>query len=259
MPRIALGDTTLNYVAMGDGPEWLVLLHEIGGTLETWSAVMPTLARRFRVIAYDQRGAGSSDRIVPPFSVETHVEDLRRLLQALGAIGPVHLAGVAIGCAIALRYVERFPQDVRSLVLACPAPSVSEDRRRYLDRRAGLVEREGMGAVAESTLANSYPPEAIRDRAVYDAYRARFLANDPKSYAALNRAFADFDAATALAQITCPVLVLAGEHDKLRPPDFVRDFAARILGARCTLIPSGHIMPVQAPDAMLAAMDEFYR
>ncbi len=97
-----------------------------------------------------------------------------------------------------------------------------------------------------------------RDPAAFAAYKARWLANDPKSYAAINRAFAHFDTTPDLPNVKCPTLVLAGTHDRLRPPDFVRGFTAAIPGAQYTEIDSGHIMPVQAPEAMFVAMLAFY-
>lgn len=258
MPRLTLSSVTLNYEVAGSGPEWLVLLHEIGGTLESWRAVISGLAQRYRVLAYDQRGCGQSDRIVGPFSLDTQIDDLHEVLGALGAPMPCHVAGVALGAALAVRYAARHPRNVRSLVLACPAPGVSADRIRYLEERAAAVERDGMAATVENSLSNSYPLEVIRDRAIYEAYRARFLANDPKSYAAINRAFAQFDVTGELGAMRCPALVLGGQHDRLRPPAFARGVADRIPGVHYAVIDSGHVMPVQAPQAMLAAMRAFY-
>lgn len=258
MTRISIGPANLNYEVAGDGEQWLVLLHEIGGTLQSWSAVAPELSRRFRVLRYDQRGAGNSDKIRGDFSIETHIDDLHALLAALRARGPYHLAGGAIGSAIAVRYAARFPESVHTLVLACPAMGVSAERRQYLHARAAKVEAEGIGAVVDSSLANSYPPQLRRDAKVFADYRACFLANDAASYAAINRAFAKFDAGDDLAAIRCPTLVLAGAHDLLRPPQAVRDTAARIAGARHAVLDSGHIMPVQAPQDLLAAMNAFY-
>ncbi len=255
MPRISIGDVSLNYELSGAG-EWLVLIHEIGGTLHTWSVVAQALSPRFRVLRYDQRGAGGSDPIRGAFSIDTHVVDLRELLDELGPGQPVHLVGVAIGSAIALRCATRFPLDVKSLVLACPALTVNADRKDYLQKRAAQVEREGMGATVDSTLDNSYPA-AFRN-ADYDAYRARFLQNDPQSYAAINRAFMSFDACSDCAQVKCPALVLAGKQDKLRPPDAVKKVAAQISDARYAEIDSGHIMPMQAAGEMVAAMSQFY-
>ena len=257
MQVVELGPATINYELSGEGP-LVVLLHEIGGTLETWAPVADALAPRFCTLRYDQRGAGRSSRIASVFSLDTQVDDIGRLLDALGLREPCHIAGVAIGAAFAIRFVVRNPARVRSLVLACPAPGVDAARIDYLKARADAVERDGMTATVENSLANSYPPQVRRDPAVFAAYRERFLANDQKSYAAINRAFADFDVTPDLGAIKCPTLVLAGSHDKLRPPAFVRGVASRTPAARYAEIDSGHIMPLQAPQALAAAMTNFY-
>jgi 3-oxoadipate enol-lactonase len=257
MPVVELGPATINYRLSGEGP-LVVLLHEIGGTLETWTPVADALAPRFRTLRYDQRGAGRSSRIAGDFSLDTQVDDIGRLLDALDLREPCHVAGVAIGAAFAIRFAVRNPGRVKSLVLSCPAPGVDAARVDYLKTRADAVEREGMTATVENSLANSYPPEVRRVPAVFSAYRERFLANDPKSYAAINRAFASFDVMPDLGAIKCPTLVLAGTHDRLRPPAFVRDIAERIPGARFAEIDSGHVMPVQAPQVLAAAMANFY-
>jgi 3-oxoadipate enol-lactonase len=252
---IDIGGARIGYDDEGQGP-CLVLLHEIGGTRETWAAVARALAGRFRVIRYDQRGVGESSSIAGVFRMETAVDDLGALIVTLG-VGACHLAGVALGAALAVRFASRNPGQVKSLVLACPAPGVDTDRVKYLEARAAQVEREGMAATVENSLANSYPPE-LREPAIFAAYRERFLANDPRSYAAINRAFPAFDISADLRTIECPALVLAGTLDKLRPPDFVRGVAAQIPHAHYAEIRSGHIMPLQAPQAMLAAMAAFY-
>jgi 3-oxoadipate enol-lactonase len=253
-----LGTARINYRLSGVAGPYLVLLHEIGGTLETWSAVAPAFERRYGVLRYDQRGAGQSSRIDGAFSIQTQVDDLRGLLDHLGMRGACHIAGVAIGAALAVRFARLYPLRVRSLVLACPAPGVDATRIGYLEQRAAAVERDGMAAVAEASLAKSYPPEVRRDPATFDVYRTRFLANDPTSYAAINRAFAQFDTLPDLPAIDCPALVLAGSYDRLRPPAFVRGVAERIRNARYAEVESGHVMPVQAPEALIVAMAAFY-
>ena len=201
MPTFSAADAALNYRLEGSGSDFLILVHEIGGSLETWSATVPALAQQFRVLRYDQRGAGNSARIAGAFRIETQVDDLRALIEGMAGQA-CHVAGVAIGAALAARLAARQPRLVKSLVLACPAPSVSAARVAYLQKRAGEVERSGMAATAEESLANSYPA-AFRDD-VFAAYRKRFLANDPQSYAAINRAFAEFDATPDLPNIKCP-------------------------------------------------------
>jgi 3-oxoadipate enol-lactonase len=257
MPVAQLGTAAIHYEVAGEGP-LIVLLHEIGGTLDTWTDVATALAPQFRTLRYDQRGAGKSSRIEGAFSLDTQVDDIGALLDSLDQRGPCHVAGVALGAAFAVRFAALHPQRVKSLVLACPAPGVDAARVDYLKARADAVERDGMASTVVSSLGNSYPAEERRDPAVFEAYRERFLANDPKSYAAINRAFADFDVTPDLPNIKCPALVLAGTHDKLRSPAFVRGVAEKIPGAHYAELASGHIMPVQAPQPLVAAMTNFY-
>jgi 3-oxoadipate enol-lactonase len=216
------------------------------------------MSSRFSVVCFDQRGAGHSTPIRGPFRLEQWVDDLGALIDALSLDGPVHLAGVALGSAIAVRFTALRPERVASLVLCCPALNVSHERKAYLTRRAALVETEGMSAIVDDTLAKSFPPVLNFDRARFEAYRARYLETDPASYAAINRAFVTFDVRPDLKSVRCPALVLGGIHDLLRPPAEVSDAAAGIRGAKCTFLPSGHIMPYQTPDALAREMNAFY-
>lgn len=254
---VTIGAARLRYHIAGQGPDWLVLLHELGGSLDSWSPVVPELARRFRVLRYDMRGAGRSSPLRGDFSIDTLVSDVGALMDHVG-IASCHLAGTAIGSGIAIRFAAAHPERVTSLVLASPVMGVVPHRKVYLRERAALVVSEGMAAVTDDSLSKSYPPVVIRDRAAYDAYRARFLANDSESYAALNRAFIDFDAVSDLAKLICPVLVIAGQHDGLRTPEEAGRVAAQIKDARLVVIDAGHITPVQAPDEMTREMMKFY-
>ena len=242
----------------GQGPQSLILLHELGGSLETWSDITPALNKRFRVLAYDQRGSGQSQKVRGDFSIDDHLRDLAGLLDAAGIAGAVHLAGVALGAGMAAAFAARRPDKVASIVLANPATAIPAGRRDYLHQRAAAVLAGGMAAVIDDTLDRSYPPDIRGDGIVFAAYRQRFLRNDPQSYAALSLALAGFDATQDLPRVACPALVLGGKHDKLRPPQEVERVAARIPGARYALIDCGHIMPVQAPAEMSRAMLSFY-
>ena len=258
MEFLTIGSSRFHVAISGQRSPWLVLLHELGGSLETWSNVAPELAKRFRVLAYDQRGSGQSQKLRGDFSIDDHLRGLSGLLDAAGIAGAVHLAGVALGAGIAARFAARWPDKVASIVLANPATTIPAARRDYLHKRAAAVLARGMQAVVDDTLDRSYPPEIRSDGVAYAVYRERFLRNDPQSYAALNLALAGFDASQDLPRVACPALVLGGRHDKLRPPPEVERVAAQIPRARYALIVSGHIMPVQAPNEMLHAMFSFY-
>jgi 3-oxoadipate enol-lactonase len=258
MEFLTIGSSRFRVAISGQQSQWLVLLHELGGSLETWSSITPVLNTRFRVLAYDQRGSGQSQQVRGDFSIDDHLQDLAGLLDEAGIADTVHLAGVALGAGMAARFAARWPDKVASIVLANPATAIPAARRDYLHKRAASVLAGGMQAVIDDTLDRSYPPEIRGDCVAYAAYRQRFLRNDPQSYAALNLALAGFDATQDLPRVACPALVLGGTHDRLRPPAEVERVAARIPSAHYALIDCGHIMPVQAPAEMLHAMFSFY-
>lgn len=257
MPRASLQDADIRYEVAGQGPE-LVLLHELGGTLQSFDTLVPLLARRFRVLRYDQRGAGDSRARRGGMTIEDHAADLAQLLAAVGFARPCCIAGVAAGAAIAVAFASRSRADVAALALCAPALSVSPERRAYLIARSDEVRRNGMAAIVESTLARSYPDALRTDRDTYEAYRSRFLANDSLSYAEANMALATTPVADTLPSLTMPCLVLGGRHDLLRPPAEVEATARAIPDATFATIDSGHLMPVQAPQAMAEHLLRFF-
>src|SRR4249920_3796976 len=101
MNFIEANGISLRYAVEGAGNP-IVLIHEMGGTMESWSLVAQILAARRRVVRYDTRGAGFSEKIRGPLTIDTMTDDLIALLDALGITGKVALAGTAVGGAIAL-------------------------------------------------------------------------------------------------------------------------------------------------------------
>ncbi len=241
----------------GQGPA-ILLLHELGGGLESWDGVVDHLPPGRAVLRPDLRGAGGSEKPRQPFSIEDQAADVLALAEALALPAPWHVAGVAAGAAVALALAARAPAQVARLALCCPATSVDPARVDYLIQRADRAAAEGMAAVAEASLAASWPPEVTAPAADRAAYVARFLGNDPVGYGLANRALAAARLDAAIAGVAVPCLVLAGQHDRLRPPAQVQALAARIAGADFAVLDSGHLMPSQAPAALGRRLAAFF-
>lgn len=248
----------LRYDLSGEGAETLVLVHEMGGSIESWDHVIPTLRRSFRVLRFDMRGAGLSEKPRGSIPVDTMAGDIEGLLDGLGIGGKVAIMGAALGCAPVLRFASTRPDRVSRLVLCNIATWVDPDRRAMIETRADEAERLGMRAISVGSLGNSYP-QHLRDAAPerYRQYRARWIGNDPHGFAAINRMLRDMDMSEDYARIACPTLVVAGIHDKLRPPAVVEPYAKRIPGARFVAVDSGHFMAVQTPELMLETVLPF--
>ncbi|WP_233553259.1 alpha/beta fold hydrolase [Teichococcus wenyumeiae] len=245
---------SLRYALEGEGPV-LVLVHEIGGSLESWDGVVPELARRFRVLRYDQRGAGGSEKPRQPFGLKTLVEDLDALLAALSLPAPFHLVGAAMGAAQAVMLAARRPRQVASLALLNPALEVDPARAGLMRERARRTEEQGLRATLAMTLDRSWPPDGSEARA---RYRGRYLANDPYGFARQNEALLDVAVEGLLGGLTCPVLLLAGTRDAVRPPQLVRRAAQLIPGSRLVEADAAHFTAAEAPAALLRHLRPFH-
>lgn len=227
----------------------LVLLHEMGGTLETWDLTLPLLSERHQVLAYDWRGFGHSEKVKGSVELDDHVSDLEALLEARGISGQVILAGVAVGAAIASGFAARNPERVAGLVQISPALDVARADRAARLASIAVFRDQGMRAAVEASLAGGYP-DRFRNKSDgrFEQFRARWLANDPESFAATYQMLVDLDIDPILDLLRCPVLLIAGEYDPVRSPDYVQTVADRIPSARMVVVPGGHHMPHQIPD-----------
>jgi 3-oxoadipate enol-lactonase len=257
MNWIEVNGTSLRYDVTGDGPATLVLVHEMGGTLDSWDEVLPALNNSRCVVRYDTRGAGLSEKIKGAVTWDQMAGDIAALLDALGITGRVALAGIAVGAAIAVHFAVRYPDRTAALVLHGPAVGVGEDRKQATLDRAAAVEKGGMRAVVETSLANSYPPVVRHNPETFAAFRARWLGNDPESFAAINRMLAAENIEHELAKIDCPTLLTAGRHDGLRPSSIIEPMARKVPGAQFLELNSGHFASVQTPGLVAQAIHYF--
>lgn len=257
MSFIEVNGAGLRYDLSGSGERTIVLIHEMGGALESWDDVAPRLAARGRVLRYDTRGAGLSQKARGTLAIDTMADDLAALLDALQVAGKVAVTGIAVGGAIALHAAVRLRQRVSAAIVTSPAIGIAAERRAAVLARVATIEREGMQSAVEDSMANGYPPELRRDPARFAAFRARWLGNDPASYAAIYRMLAGMDLSAEIATITCPVLVVGGSLDRVRPPALAEPVAKLIPGARYQAIESGHYMAVQTPELLASTIARF--
>src|SRR3569623_3574478 len=155
MNFIEANGVSLRYVVEGTGKP-IVLIHEMGGTIESWGLLAPLLAAQRRVVRYDTRGAGFSEKARTPLAIDTMTADLIALLDKLGIKEKVALAGAAVGGAIALHTAYKHPDRVAAAIVRSPAISLPPDAKEATRGRVDTLEREGMRSAIDATAANSY-------------------------------------------------------------------------------------------------------
>jgi len=208
------------------------------------------VAERRRLIRYDGRGSGLSDRNVADYSLEAHVLDLQAVVERLGVqrlvlIGPVGAAPVAIA------YAARHPEAVSQLVLWCPwAWGARAQAFRALREGDWELYTE---ALAHVLLGGSTGEEAHRFAAFMRECATAETAR------AIYSALAESDVATVLSQVTSPTLILQ-RREVLAVPgvEVAKGLASGIPDARLALLEGASLAPwIGDEEAVLSAIDEF--
>lgn len=252
-----LPDVSLRFRDEGphDAPV-ILLLHEMGMTLESWDAIVPDLAKDHRVIRYDLRGFGLSEKIGGAVTMRQEVADLSALLDMLEVKKPVTLIGGAVGGAIALAFAADHADRIAGVMAISPATGIAPEQRDSVLASAARIERTGIRALL-SDMTDVYP-DAIRNNPQRLArFRALQLSSDPTSMAATLRMIATTDYGNLLPHIHCPVMIVGAEFYPARPVASMKALAATIAGAQFRSLATGHFMALQSPELLLPLIRDF--
>jgi pimeloyl-ACP methyl ester carboxylesterase len=201
------------YDHVGHGPD-LVLLHSVGlSTRDGWRNQVEALAQRFRVLAFDFRGLGQSERGTEPLGVATFAADLEALLQSL-KITRAALMGVSLGGFVAQAFALRRPEMVSALVLVSTTCRIFAGNAARRTERNQHIRASGMASAADHQIDSHFPPAFTAAHPDLMAwYKKHYLANDPVSYIAIMDDLGRFDTRDRLKDIRCPTLIIAGDQD----------------------------------------------
>lgn len=257
MDWIEVNGVSLRYAHRPGPGRRLVLIHEMGGSIESWDGVIANLPVDTNVLCYDIRGAGLSEKMHKFCDIDTHVDDLHALLNAVGYGGPLVLAGIAVGAAVAIRYAARFNGQVSHLLAMAPACGVAATNRDATRQRAKQIVAEGMRGDAAALLDRAFPEVLRTDPTAFATYRCRWLATDSRSLGALYRMLADLDLTADLPRMPLRCVFIAGIHDPLRPPAEIDRLAALAPQIESLHVASGHFMAINSPKLVATLLDRY--
>ncbi len=240
-------ETTL-FDSGGDGPV-LVLVHALGLDWRMWRDVIPHLAGRHRVIAFDLRGFGSAAMARAATGIADYAADLAALIETLGS-GPVHLAGLSLGGTIALQLAIERPELLASLsVVAATAWSFPA-----FGERKEAAERDGVAAQIAPSLTRWFRSEDL----ACNGWAVRY-ARDCVDRAELSGWTAGWNAlhtlsmAEDLPRIAVPTRIVAGERDASTPPRVMEGMACIPASRMDVVADAPHMLALTHP-AELAAL-----
>ncbi|MBW7836061.1 MAG: alpha/beta fold hydrolase [Sphingomonadales bacterium] len=253
------GGLRLAYERAGSGP-FLIFLHGIGGNRLNWQDQVNEFSGRFTTIAWDARGYGDSDDPKTPLEFSQFAEDLRNLLDHLGA-KKAHLVGLSMGGMIVQDFYGRHPERVLTLTLVNTSSGFhvlsKAEQSEFLDKRlkpleAGLTLKQIAPPMADVLLAAKATAEA-RHKILQslEALRA-------EPYKMTLRAILTTDFRSVLPKIKVPTLIIVGDEDRVLPPRESESLARLIPHSDLVVLKGvGHLSNIEAPEVFNAKLEEF--
>jgi pimeloyl-ACP methyl ester carboxylesterase len=260
--HVSAGEFDIWTEQVGRGSD-VLLIGGAGDTVESWQFQLDGLAGRYRMTAFDNRGAGRTTMPEGPVSAEVMADDAAAVLDALG-IRSAHVAGFSGGSIVAQELALRRPHLVRSLVLQSTWPVPDPCLRSWLlfvQWLVGVAPSER--AFLEGFFLDIYTARAHNDGTVAAFIQEVLAFPHKQSTEDLQRyldAFIHHDTTDRLPQITAPTLVIAGSSDSTARPELGRAVAGAIPGARFEVMEGEAHQPFQEiPDRWNARVDAFWR
>ena len=240
-------------------PPTAVLLHHFGGSRRTWAEVTARLGQACTCVTPDLRGFGGSSAAGPEatgdgprHTVEDAADDVVGRCDALG-VDRFVVVGHSMGGRVAMAVAARQPARVAGLVLLAPSPPTPEPMSD--EARSTLAHARDDRASAERMVDHitgepKLPPH-LAAAAVDDV-----MAADPDAWRAWVEVGSRQDLTALVCGVTCPTVVLSGDHDAAIPTEVVeREVVGRLPRAELVRVPgAGHLLPLEAPAAVADAI-----
>lgn len=264
---VTVGDAELWVDQRGSGPD-VLLCAGLSDPAEAWEPQLQGLSDRYRVTAFDNRGAGRSPMLPQDFTVADMADDAAAILRELG-VSAAHVAGFSGGSITAQQLALRHPELVRSLVLISTwarPDAYLHSTVKFLGWLADVAPSER--AMLEAFFLWIYTPRAHNEGMVDQIIEEALAFPHPQPPEAFRRQLEawtghddlDSERADRLCEVSVPTLVVAGEVDIIAAPRYGQVVAEQIPGAEFVVLPGEAHQPFQeSPDQFNALVDDFWR
>ncbi len=268
--KVEVNDINIYYEIHGEG-EPLLLIEGLGYSTWMWFKQIPAFSREYKVIIFDNRGVGNTDKPDSEYTIGMMADDTAGLLKALGE-DSAHVLGVSMGGFIAEELALRYPDMVKSLVLV----STSSTGKGSMPMGSNLwssfvklwglmpdvLEFSGKGSIPMINsfgltpekrirygLSLAFTPEYFETHAEeVDRIVGWRLANPQPSYGWKRQLMAGigFEASDRVSRIKALTLVVTGSEDRVVPPESSKRLAEEIPNSRIvTLEETGHLLFIE--------------
>ncbi len=245
-------DARIYYEVRGEGPP-LVLIEGLGYAMWMWIMQINDLSRDIKLITYDNRGVGKSDKPSYPYTMDLFAEDLKAVIDAVN-VEKCHILGVSMGGMIAMQFALKYPNRVKSLILVAthhggkeiipppletlqamfgPIPPNIKDERdlyrykmKYAFSKKWYEENQDLlNQLIELRISEPQPPEAYMNQA---------------------SAVFNFDLSREVSKIHSPTLIIHGDEDMVVPIGNAYMLHEKILNSTLIIFRgAGHLLHIE--------------
>lgn len=258
MPEILVNDVEHYYESSGKGPP-LLLIHGLGSSTQDWELQTAYFSKFYRVITYDVRGHGRTDKPAGPYSIHLFASDGIKLLQGLG-LEQVHVVGISMGGAIAYQMTVDAPDLVKSAVIVNFTPELImktfKERLNLLSRKL-IVRLLGMRKMGQVLSERLFPkPEHVELR---ERFTNQWAKNDKRAYLNSLNALVGWSVSARLSEIECPLLVIASDED-YTPVSVKEAYMDKVKHGELVVVPDArHAVTVERPDKFNEIVERFLK
>ena len=240
MPFVHATDgTRIHYEVTGkSGATPVLMIQGLGASKNAWNLQRIAMATRFRIISFDNRGAGRSDKPTEPFTLEQMADDALAVLDAAG-IETAHVVGASMGGVISQIVAVKYPHRIRSLTLVCTACRNHPWRQELLQSWAKTAADKGMIEVGKEAAQWVMSPRSFRRLVPAFTWMGPLAALRPRhSFVSQIDAILNTreDLVDQLSTISAPTMVIVGNQDILTPRGDSEEIAERIPNAELVVI-----------------------
>ncbi len=265
----------IHYKISGTGEPALVFVHGFADSTFSWRKVTQPLTKERVVLAYDRPAFGLTERPMPgewigenPYSLAAQPDLLMGLLDTLG-IKRAILVGHSAGGAVAVQTALDYPQRVEALVLV--APAIIRTQRwlglfqpllytPQMDRLGPWLARSIQWQEKQMVEIAWHDPSTVTNEDMEGYRKPLLVRNWERALWEFSRAEQDTGLAERMDELKMPVMIIAGDDDRVIPTEQSINLAKQIPGAQLAVLPiCGHVPQDECPEAFLNAMQPFLK
>ncbi len=234
----------------------LVLSNSLGSEMMMWDDLVNYLSPYFRILQYDTRGHGKSDKPDGPYTIAQLADDVITLLDEL-SIKKAYFCGLSMGGLIGQYLGIHYPERFYGIALSNTGAKIGNDER--WNTRISTLQEKGMEAIVDDTIERWFTDDFKKDnQEKVSQTKAMFLRSDVAGYCACCAAIRDADFRESLQDFAVPALVLTGDEDPVTNVEQAEYLVNNIPNATLKVFKARHLSATELPELFATSLIEFF-